>query len=545
MKICLSLILFLILAAPAVPQKPAPAKLPLPVAQQFIVKKQQLVDDFELELRDTPYAVVRIYIRYRLARWLWKNDSDDTARAEPLAVRAIEELYGKKDEIPPDNLNTLSKDLFSLLEKNAPDTAARLKKKYGVGAGSDVYAAYDKIDKPGGDIEAAQAIVRSLAAGTELDEMIPVILSKMSAMRSPQVMGVLGAILDAMEAERIGYDLKSLDWIFQFFISDAVPASLKTRYFALVLGKARAQLQQPQSAQPGYDYRLLENVIFALGKNAPDLVGEAEAVRLTLINRSTGVTSARLEADRRIAEADDKVAAYLDEADKMKDEGQKIDYYIRAINLAISESKFQIAIDTIDKLRSLNQRDFIDPWTDIQLGQITRQALQKNDVPSAMNAIEDIRDAVRRAESWKQAAVYFNGKKDAFNSRDALDKAIKLLRDESGENQFRVLALLRAIPDVQRIDRTRLTELNVLAAKAINELPTPGVDDKPGTVNYQRYIAYIFEINRILEVAMPGLSKENRVEAEDLAGRIQKKEIRVFVDMLLAIDKLETAKGVK
>jgi hypothetical protein len=523
-------------------QKPAGA--PPKTVEDLVLKKQVFVDDVESGSNAVQYPAVRVNIRYKLAEWLWKNGRDDTGRAEPLAVKAVEELYGKRSDIPSENLSALSKNLFALLDKNAPNAGARLKKKYNVGAGSDIYAAYEKIDKPGGDTEAARAIIRSLAAGDEFDEMVPALLGKMAAMRSPRIPAVLGALLEAMEADRISYDLKSLGWIFPFFINEAVPAPLKNRYFVLVLGKARAQMQQQTSAT-GYDYRLLENVIFALGKTSPDLVAEAEAVRLVLINRGTGVTSARLEADRRIAEADDKVGALMDEAERAIDEGQKLDFYIRAVNLAISESKFKIAIDVIDRLRSTGQRDFIEPWTDLQLGFIARKAFEKDELDPAVKATENIRDGVKGAEAWKVAALYFDGKKDGLNARDALDKAIGLLSDESTENPFRTFTLVRAIPDVRKIDRSRLTEVIVLAAKAINDLPTPGIDDKPGTVNYQRYIACVFQINRDLDSAMPKLLKGNRLEAEDLTGRLQKKEVRVFADMLIGIDKLETAKGAK
>jgi len=76
----LPVFVILSLAAGVFAQKPA--KIPLSTAQRFIVKKQQLVDDFEMQLKDIPYAAVRVYIRYKLAEWLWKKGKDDSDRAE-------------------------------------------------------------------------------------------------------------------------------------------------------------------------------------------------------------------------------------------------------------------------------------------------------------------------------------------------------------------------------------------------------------------------------------------------------------------------------
>ena len=81
----------------------------------------------------------------------------------------------------------------------------------------------------------------------------------------------------------------------------------------------------------------------------------------------------------------------------------------------------------------------------------------------------------------------------------------------------------------------------VLTAKAINDLPTPGPDDKPGTENFKKYIVTVMAINVNLNSIMNPLLKEGKAEAAEFAGRIQKREVRVMADMLIGIDALETA----
>jgi hypothetical protein len=508
--------------------------------ENFILKRQIFVDDIESQLSTVPYAAVRVSIKYRLATWLWKNGRDDTGRAEGVAVRAVDELYGKKDEVPSANLSSLSKDLFALLEKNAPAAGARLKKKHGVVADDGVYEAYDRIGKPGGDKEAAQAIIRSLSVEDEFDDGITMVLGKLESIQSPQIPVVLGAVLDAFESGRVRSDFNSLKMLFPYFMYSSVPASSQRRFFTLVLSRAREALQI-QTNESGEHYDLLGDLIDGFGKSVPDLTAEAAIVRSALAARSSSAATARREADERIAQAVDKLSALIDEAERAGTGREKIDFYTRALNLAITEEKFPAAINIVGKIREHDERDSRGLWTDIFLEVISQKALEKDDPVSAGKATEDIRDRVRRAEMWKRAALYFDTKKDALISRDALDKAIKLLGEEDKENPLRIFALVRAIPDVQKIDRARLTEVIVLTSKAVNDLPAPGIDDKPGTVNYQRYIAAVFIVNRNLDSAMPKLLKENRIEAEDLAGRLQKKEVRVFADMLIGIEALEIA----
>jgi len=74
-------------------------KVPAVRPDPFIRKKKIFVDDIESQLSSIPFAAVRVDIRYRLAAWLWKTGKDDTNRAEALAVKAVGELYEKKDEI--------------------------------------------------------------------------------------------------------------------------------------------------------------------------------------------------------------------------------------------------------------------------------------------------------------------------------------------------------------------------------------------------------------------------------------------------------------
>jgi len=84
-------------------------------------------------------------------------------------------------------------------------------------------------------------------------------------------------------------------------------------------------------------------------------------------------------------------------------------------------------------------------------------------------------------------------------------------------------------------------EAIAITARAINELPTPGIDDKPGTKKYTDYVFATMWMNYSLAATTTVLLSRDKTDASDLAERIQKREVRIVADLVLATDALETA----
>jgi hypothetical protein len=487
-----------------------------------------------------PAAGVRVSIRHRLAEWLWKTGKDDTGRAEALVVKGIEELYEKEDEI--ENPEWLRGPLFALLEKNAKETAARLKAKHFKNAEDDLTNAFDWLEKPGGDKIAADKVVKYLGGKGHFDSNITFILRNLREMRSPQFPVVLAAVLQAVEAGRISLDIASLQFLASDFRDPAVPAGLQRRYIELVLARARTAVQTSSRESQTLVY-LLGEIVREMGERVPDMVPEAEGLKAALAARTSGAENRRKEAEDRIQASADKLSALIEEAEKAETLSDKNSFYVRAEILAEDTGKFAIAIRVLSTLRDLNKDDkfYSNTWTDQELARINQLALKKDDVEIAQSARDLIIDEVRRGEAWKDAAVYFKEKKNQIDADDAINRSIKILADAERENVQRIYALIRLIPAVQKVDKIRLQEVIVLAAKAINDLPSPGPDDKPGTENFKKYVRAVMAINYNVNSAMSALLKEDKPVAADLAGRIQKREVRVLADMLIGIDALETA----
>ncbi len=134
--------------------------------QQKILKKQILVDELDNQAKDVPFAAVRVYVRTKLAAWLWRNGTDETGRAEQIAVRAVDEIYEKKDE--DSDFEESKSELFALLEQNAKETAKKLRAKYDIDSSEDLSNAAPLLDKKCGDKILAGKIRKYLADGKDL-----------------------------------------------------------------------------------------------------------------------------------------------------------------------------------------------------------------------------------------------------------------------------------------------------------------------------------------------------------------------------------------
>lgn len=514
-----------------------PAKMPLSTAQRFIVKKQQLVDDFEMQLKDIPYAAVRVYIRYKLAEWLWKKGKDDTDRAEALAVKALDEVYARKDELGNSHRYKLASDIFGLLDTNAKETSARLKIKYELDSETDLFSAFSHLSKKDGDQAVAQKLLKALARPGDINNLINPLISNLRTMKSPQFPLVLAAFLDAVESGRVNVANFHL-YMFLFNFDDPqVSPAMRARYFALVVDRARLAANKPDPMA----YQLLTAAINSFGEGSPELLPEAMGLKNALAVTETAASRARREAQERIDASSDKLAATIEEAEKAEIPDVQRSFYLKAEALAKNSGKLAIGIGLVDKWKELDKSDIMKDWADQEYADIARRAFERDEVEIAVRGIERVEDPLDRAEAWKNAAGYYEGKKDLPGARDAIGKMLKLLADADREAGLRAHALVRALPLVQRADKLSVPEAIAVTARAINELPTPGVDDRPGTEKYVEYISTTMWMNYSLTTVTTMLGSRDKTDASDLAERIQKREVRIVADLVLATDALETA----
>lgn len=507
--------------------------------QQIALKKQIIIDDLENQIKDTPLAAVRVFARYKIAAWLWQSGKDETGRAEQLAIKALDELYEKKAEIPSLYFNSLSSSIFALLEVNAKEIAKKLRAKYNLSSEDELYNANSLLDTKDGEKIAADKIQKSLAHQTELSSLTILLMEDLQSRKSPELLRILTEIVTLEESGQSNFSAETLCFVVDFFRNTTVPNNLRIRFYNIVCNKAKAAIPTADSDATSI-YDLLSAIMPDIAKNAPNLLPEANTLQAVFMSRVPPATIESSEAYRRIDESEDHLSALITEAEASPDKSFRANLLTQAAQLALQKGKFRLAVELSDKIKANidEEKDKRFPlWYDQFLSEISNKALKADDVDSSKYAAERIIKKINLANILRNTALYYYAKRDSISASDALDKAFKLA--VSADNDLpKVYLLIRLISTSQKIDPNRVPEIIENTAKAINGIPHLGVDDKSETDSYKKYVGSIMSINERLMPVFDQLVKRNKNEAIDFAARINTKEIKLMLNYTFLIDSL-------
>jgi hypothetical protein len=336
-----------------------------------------------------------------------------------------------------------------------------------------------------------------------------------------------------------------LFWRARDFSSTLVPNDLRIEFYKIVLNKGRNALQSTDANEILAADHLLAAVLPDIAANAPELSAEADALKGVLSTRTTQKNRETQEANKRIEESVDQLAALISEAERTNNRADKFGFLLRAQTVAVKENKFQLAVDLVEKTlenksgSGFPSAEFLLRNHDQRLSIIAIQALGADDVEAVRYGLKKFLDKLLKADTLRRLALYFNKKKDTNAALDAYDEALKLTT-KADNDKTKFFNLLSLISAAQQIDPNRVPEVAAVTAKAINALPTLNADDKPETENYKKYVASIMAINNNLYRAISTLAQDNKTEAANFASRINRKEIRIVADLALAIDAVDS-----
>lgn len=543
MKIALSLILF-IFCTLICPAQKTDEKAVINTSPQ-ILRKQILVDEFDNRAKDIPFAAVRVFVRTRIAEWLWKKGKDETGRAEQLAVKAIEEIYEKPDEMP--DSRSLKRDLFSLLEVNAKETANKLRTKYKIGSAEDLYTSVSPSYRKDNDKLVAEKVRNALTDTTDLSAILGY-LAVLQIQKSPELAPLLAEIINIQDSGKNNFTTASFLWIVNNFKDSIVPIDLKVRFYKIILNRAKNALQTTDGGEIHFAYVTLFRILPDIKANAPELAADAEGLNSALSAKTTPGDREYQESYQRIEESANRLNALIAEAEKSDNKNRKYSYLAEASRLATKEGKFRLAVDLSEKAIedvSLNASEIEFRLTihDQQLAFITQDALQKDDLYSAEYAAKKIINDLKKADVLSQTAFYFIRNKDIAAARNAYDEALKLTL-KADNDKSKIQSLFRLVSAASAIDQNQLTEIILITAKAINDIPTLNPEDKTGTENFKKYISTLLQTDFSLYVAVSNLTFRNKNEAVNFANQINQKEIRIAADLALAINTFESERTV-
>lgn len=504
--------------------------------QQKLINKKNLISNFEYQIKEVPHAVVRSYIRSKIAGWLWQNGKDDTGMADDIAVKSLEEIYERKNEIPDIYFSSIQMEVLSLLEKNSPATAKKIKERYKIDEDESLESAYSLFDSKDGDKKVSEKLNSFLNNQKELSPVAADLIQELSARKSPQLVTVLSQIILLEESGISSFSPDTLFFIADAFRNSIVPNDLRVRFYNIVIRKGK-ETAATNDNDLQFVYELLYAVSGDISKNAPDLLSESASVLAALTARVNSWTRENNEVYEKIESSSDRLSTMISAAESTDNEFLKKDLYRNASQLALKKKKFKLAVDLLEKsLEGENLSDeknkFSLRWHDQFLGDVSEQSLKSNDTDSSKYACDKIIDKLVHAEVLRKKSLYFFDKQNIVDASYDLDEAT-ILTDKTNSDALKIKMLLRLIPVFQKVNKIQTGYIVGRTSKTINSLPTLNVDDKPETENYKKYVTSIMIININLLTCLDSLIKENKVEAIHLADGIDRQEIKIMADYVV------------
>lgn len=501
------------------------------------IQKQFLVNQTEGRLREIDLAAPRVFLRFKIAEWLWNEEPTYFRRAEDLAVAAIDDLYKNRSEIPPVYFSALSSGVFALIQRRSPRLSKTLEEKYAVNETERVGIQYELIRKAGSEKSAVDAAIRSLSSGSAYQ--LPVLLNVLKQRKSPEIFRLLDALVSIEERSPGRIDPIIFRAVSPYFADRNVGRGSAERFARIVVRRAQAA-----SLAPFADFDSWLDVLNANSKmiveRFPSLASDIEVLRLVLNSRISQRSRAERERDERIEKSADKLDALVSEAEQAKDPAVRFDLFRRAVRAALERGLFVRSADLAVQFAAvdISSVPILSKSQKSEFGQmlegITEKALTAGDPASARYAVERHDDDERKAGGYLGLLKFYVDNTDFETARETLKIALQSV--EKVENPARrAILFLKMIATAQKLDPKLVFDINVPAARSINAIPSLEVEDKPGTERFENYVSEIMDVNWYLVPIIAEYAQKERIGAADLASRIEKKEIRIFADFVSGV----------
>lgn len=512
-------------------------------AEQRRIKKLLLVSDLENRIRELKFAAPRVMARTKIAGWLWNDEKDDIGKAEELAVAAVDDMYKNRYEIPPTYFSVLSSEVFSLLDRHSPQTSKGLKTKYKITAADELGIQDQSLTDAGAERAAVDSVLRSIYDGQSDDSQIPIVLHRLKQRNSQERFRVLIALVASEERTPGRLQLSTLIFVSPYYADVNLESGIAERFARIIVRRTHITSQLPFADAEGW-LEVLNLNLPMIRERVPVLVQDAEVLRAVLASRISRQSRDSIERNERINSSIDKLGTLIEEAEKTENPTLKYDLYRRAARLALEKNLFRKSADlailfgkvdvSIEPILVSTQKNEVGQMLDA----ITLKALRSGDDLSALYTVDRHLDNERRAEGFVAVGRFYVDKGDMDRGREAVNNALRI--NAAVESLSRRASIyFKLIPITQRIDPTSVFGVNSLAAVSINKIPTPNVDDKAESENFQRYVTNLMIASWNLLPMFMDYVKTDRNGAADLSGKIEKKEVKVFADFIMGISDLD------
>lgn len=510
-------------------------------ALRIKLAQRSAIDNFDVELQRVQFAEVRDNLRYLILNWLWGNGRDGEY-AESIALKAMEELIDTDAE---EKCSGTCVSILTLIETYAPELKKKLDEKYQLNRSGGFKVIYDELMNKGSTRSVVDKMIGAIGNGEGLESIeAELILDELATQNSPELPRLLEAVLAADERNPV--PARTLFALVDSFRNGAVSSAVRTPFYQTVIRKGFAAITSEDEESVASVIQLLHAIAGDVPESDTVQRQQIEYLKTVLKAKDKRAQHDNEEVYARIEKATDKLAATITEAEAASGRNLKETLYTLAVNLAIKARKYKMALELIDKLiESRKSRDKDGSYNkrfEIAYDQFYRDialaALKDKDLETSDIATQRIVRDFTRAEVLRQAALILFDDKRPDTASVKLRQAFKIV-SEAEHSRTKIYMLLRQIPAFQKVDKVYLLNVTHAAAKTIDAFPALDERLSPDSDEYKSYIDSILYSTGTLLAAFDFLLKNNRLEANDLASRITKKEFKVVVEYALMMDKLK------
>ena len=483
-------------------------------------------------------APMRCFLETRIAEFIYEKrilDFFDTA--ESFSLDCLEDIEKNAREFSGSQKIYWKSQTITLLRLNSPETARKAEKKYLLdGAESDL-ADFKEFDSSKDSNALVSKILAKLSRG-EMPSEIIVVIDNLREKDPPATVRLLNGLLNFYETpSNLDESGDNLNFLIYDFLNESNPPELKKRFynFAVNLGQ-RAVFETENKDLFFLSRDILKNSLPAINANLPELYPQASLIYATLDGKSSRQEKEKDEVYRRIEESKNKLQQTIAEAEATENKALKDDLWMSAAHLALEQKKFQISVDSIQKIETENES--FKKWrVQFLLDDVIDACLGQRDFESAEYALKQVEDFNERGRGSLKIAAKYVELKDNAQASGKLNESLKII-EKSENSAAKVRILFSAVPLALRIDKAGAFNVASSAVKVINNLPTPNTDDKTPANERNEYVENVllptaFNIVKAFEI----LAKENADLSFSIAQEIQGKDWKTAAQIITETEK--------
>ena len=517
---CLMLVVVVVCSAQQKAQKQPP-----PTAQQQRITT--IINELPQQIKGMDEPALRVFFRMQVATFLWADKSSKASgEAEHLATEALADLADHESEVPEMYAHSFRQDLLALLEMNAPSLAASLAKQYGTGRKEDQVAEANALLRQKNGVGAAVDKMQSfLSSGGDPKFMMIFFLQHLEAEKPTEVPKLLAELLSTEEHKPSSISLETLVVLKHQFMKDERPPDLKARFIVVFIKAAQGILNQPspEPQQMMFAHGALSDLLPAIQQLLPSLYPQASTLTGMLATRVPKSLLDQEAVEERIRGSSDPLGQTITEAEAANDSSLRESLLTQAAQLALRDGKLAMAVDLITRTES--KESIRLAYRDQFLDDVAAAALSHGDTDTADMAASKINSPFIRSLALQSITIHAFNAGDAARARESLDEAFQLVR--TADNGSLRTSLLLDLTDLfSRINDQRLPEVTQTTVKALNDLPTPKSEDKPGSAARDGYVRMMLQIAQRVIPAFRSLARRDEIGTINLTDSIRSKEIR-------------------